>query len=47
MLVIFGIAFVLNHCVFRLSPGENAVQSFSACPGGGVSRDYLRPGSAD
>jgi len=23
MLVIFGIAFALNHYVFRLSPGEN------------------------
>jgi hypothetical protein len=29
MLVIFGITFVLNHYVFRLSPGENAVQSLS------------------
>jgi malonate transporter len=29
MLVIFGITFALNHCVFRLSPGENAVQSLS------------------
>src|SRR6202047_4445358 len=26
MLVIFGITFALNHYVFRLSPGENAVQ---------------------
>jgi predicted permease len=33
MLVIFGITFALNHYVFRLSPGENAVQSLSvACP---------------
>jgi len=29
MSVIFGITFALNHYVFRLSPGENAVQSFS------------------
>jgi malonate transporter and related proteins len=29
MLVIFGITFALNHYVFRLSPGENAVQSLS------------------
>ena len=29
MLVIFGITFAINHYVFRLSPGENAVQSFS------------------
>jgi malonate transporter and related proteins len=29
MLVIFGITFALNHYVFRLSPSENAVQSFS------------------
>src|ERR1700737_872660 len=27
MLVIFGITFALNHYVFLLSPGENAVQS--------------------
>jgi len=29
MLVIFGITFALNHYIFRLSPGENAVQSLS------------------
>jgi malonate transporter len=29
MLVIFGITFAINHYVFRLSPGENAVQSLS------------------
>ena len=29
MLVIFGMTFALNHYVFRLSPGENAVQSLS------------------
>ena len=29
MLVIFGITFALNHYVFRLSLGENAVQSLS------------------
>src|ERR1700751_1326749 len=29
MLVIFGIMFALNHYVFRLSPGQNAVQSLS------------------
>src|SRR3984893_8857257 len=29
MLVIFGITFALNHYVFRLSSGENAVQSLS------------------
>jgi predicted permease len=29
MLVTFGITFALNHYVFRLSPSENAVQSFS------------------
>jgi malonate transporter and related proteins len=29
MLVIFGITFALNHYVFRLSPGENALQSLS------------------
>ena len=29
MLVIFGITFALNHFVFRLSPGENAIQSLS------------------
>src|SRR6202045_4718982 len=29
MLVIFGITFALNHYVFRLGPGENAVQSLS------------------
>jgi hypothetical protein len=29
MLVIFGITFALKHYVFRLSPGENAVQSLS------------------
>jgi malonate transporter and related proteins len=29
MLVIFGITFALNHYVFRLSPGENAVQSMN------------------
>ena len=28
-LVIFGITFALNHYVFRLNPGENAVQSLS------------------
>src|SRR5260370_34813675 len=27
MLGIFGITFALNHYIFRLSPGENAVQS--------------------
>ena len=29
MLVIFGITFALNHYVFRLGAGENAVQSLS------------------
>ena len=29
MLMIFGITFAINHYVFRLSPGENAVQSLS------------------
>ena len=29
MLVIFGITFAINHYVFRVSPGENAVQSLS------------------
>jgi malonate transporter and related proteins len=29
MLVIFGITFALNHYIFRLSTGENAVQSLS------------------
>jgi malonate transporter len=29
MLVIFGITFALNHYVFRLSPGQNAVQSLT------------------
>jgi hypothetical protein len=29
MLVIFGIMFALNHYVFRLSSGQNAVQSLS------------------
>src|ERR1700704_313970 len=29
MLVIFGITFALNHYVFRLSRGENAIQSLS------------------
>jgi malonate transporter len=29
MSMIFGITFALNHYVFRLSPGENAVQSLS------------------
>src|SRR5260370_25642687 len=29
MLVIFGVTFALNHYVFRLSPGGNAVQSLS------------------
>jgi malonate transporter and related proteins len=29
MLVIFAITFALNHYVFRLSPGENALQSLS------------------
>src|ERR1700719_4640300 len=29
MLVIFGITFALNHYVFRLSPGENALRSLS------------------
>src|ERR1700693_6376538 len=29
MLVIFGITFALNRYIFRLSPGENAVQSLS------------------
>jgi len=46
MLVIFGITFSLNHYIFRLSPGENAVQSLSvgfpnllrsACPCWAVS----------
>ena len=33
MLVIFGITFALNHYVFRLDLGENAVQSLSVgCP---------------
>jgi malonate transporter and related proteins len=48
MLVIFGITFALNHYVFRLSPGENAVQSFSVgFPNfAAVGLPLLGPGSA-
>jgi malonate transporter and related proteins len=52
MLVIFGITFALNHCVFRLSPGENAVQSLSvgfpnfAAVGLPLLGSVMGPGSA-
>src|ERR1700732_1666577 len=52
MLVIFGITFALNHYVFRLSPGENAVQSLSvgfpnyAAVGLPLLGSVMGPGSA-
>jgi malonate transporter and related proteins len=52
MLVIFGITFALNHYIFRLSPGENAVQSLSvgfpnfAAVGLPLLGSVLGPGSA-
>jgi malonate transporter len=52
ILVIFGITFALNHYVFRLSPGENAVQSLSVgfpnCPAVGLPLlgSLIGPGSA-
>src|ERR1700732_422330 len=52
MLVIFGITFALNHYVFRLSSGENAVQSLSvgfpnfAAVGLPLLGSVLGPGSA-
>jgi malonate transporter and related proteins len=52
MLVIFGIAFALNHYVFRLSPGENAVQSLGigfpnyAAVGLPLLGSIIGPGSA-
>jgi len=52
MLVIFGITFALNHYFFRLSPGENAVQSLSvgfpnfAAVGLPLLGSVLGPGSA-
>jgi predicted permease len=52
MLVIFGITFALNHYVFRLSSGENAVQSLSvgfpnfAAVGLPLVGSVLGPGSA-
>jgi predicted permease len=52
MLVIFGITFALNHYIFRLSPGENAVQSLSvgfpnfAAVGLPLLGSVMGPGSA-
>ena len=52
MLVIFGLAFALNHYVFRLSPGENAVQSLGigfpnyAAVGLPLLGSIIGPGSA-
>src|SRR5260221_1494754 len=52
MLVIFGITFALNHYVFRLRSGENAVQSLSvgfpnfAAVGLPLLGSVLGPGSA-
>jgi malonate transporter len=52
MLVIFGITFALNHYVFRLSPGENAVQSLNvgfpnfAAVGLPLLGSVMGPGSA-
>ncbi len=52
MLVIFGIMFALNHYVFRLSPGQNAVQSLSvgfpnfAAVGLPLLGSVMGPGSA-
>ena len=50
--VIFGITFALNHYAFRLSPGENAIQSLSvgfpnfAAVGLPLLGSVLGPGSA-
>jgi malonate transporter len=52
MLVIFGITFALNHYIFRMSPGENAVQSLSvgfpnfAAVGLPLLGSVMGPGSA-
>jgi len=52
MLVIFGITFALNHYVFRLGAGENAVQSLSvgfpnfAAVGLPLLGSVMGPGSA-